>query len=113
MGSAEFTDYLRSLLEIGDRQVRFDPASRFAPAHRRFEDLYVHFVNLPEGLGGAGGAEAENNRMMFIVHGFGGESPSAPPPSGKVKVKMSVSALHRAACIREDGRTGAGSRVHR
>lgn len=91
-GSAGFVEHLQSLLNIGDRQISFSNRNRFAPAHRAYEMLYINFINLPQGIGGAGGgAEAENNRTMLTVDGFGGESPNAPAPTGKVKVKLSMS----------------------
>lgn len=50
--------------------------------------LYVTLINLPTGVGGAGGgAEAENNRMSFMIR--------FEPDHSKAKIEQSVSALPR------------------
>lgn len=104
MGSGPFTQDLLSLLEIGDRQVRIRKGGH--------DTVFVNFINLPQGVGGAGGgAEAENNRVMFMVSGFGRESEVAPPPTGKVKVEMRVSALPRSYNLR--AKTGTPSAIAR
>lgn len=93
MGSAEFVDYLRSLLDIGDRQIRLENYSRLGDT---YADVYVNFINLPEGIGGAGGgAEAENNRTSFWIYGFDKSDPHASAPRGKVKVVLSNTTLPR------------------
>jgi hypothetical protein len=58
-----------------------------------FDAIFFNFYNLPKDVV-AGGAEAQNNRMMFEVSGFDRKDKQAPAP-GKVKVEMSVSALPR------------------
>jgi len=104
MGSGPFAQDLLSLLDIGDRQVRIRKGGH--------DTVFLNFINLPHGVGGAGGgAEAENNRMMFVVSGFGHESETAPPPTGKVKVELSVSALPRSYNLR--AKTGTPSAIAR
>ena len=56
-----------------------------------------------------GGAEAENNRMLFSIKGFGKETPHSPPPTGKVKIEMMTSSLPREHKLR--GRTGTPAQV--
>lgn len=102
MGSEDFSRVLASLLDVGDRQVRivnehklggkYDPVSgRYLPD---VGSVYVNFINIPQGIGVAGGgAEAENNRMSFWVRGFDRLDPHKP--AAKVKVEMSNSALPR------------------
>lgn len=92
---------LESQLRLGDRQIRI----RIEPSwgHVKKDDVYVNYINLPRGVGSAGGgAEAENNRMSFWIWNFG--VAGAPPPTGKVKLEMSNSALPREYKLR--GRTG-------
>lgn len=90
MTSTEFIEAVRARLDIGDRQVRFDNHNRFSD--RYGTTVFIHYFNLPHGIGGAGGgAEAENNRMLLAVNGFGrGLHDPAP---GKVKVGLSVCSL--------------------
>ena len=65
------------------------------PPYTRSGQLYVNFYNIPRAREGERDrAELENNRMMFTVTGFG-KGPNDPPPSGKVKVELTVSALPR------------------
>lgn len=96
-GAKEFVDtFLSSLGEV-DRSihVRIDPS--WGPTKE--DSVYVNFINLPRGVGSAGGgAEGENNRMSFHVEGFG--PADSPPPSGKVKVEMRVSSLPRERKLR-------------
>lgn len=107
-GSEEFIKAAESQLDIKGRQVSFDNVSRLAGT--RYDTVFVHFYNLPKGVGRAGGgAEAENNRMMFKVEGFGKETPHSPPPTGKVKIEMMVSALPREYRLR--GKTGTPAQV--
>ena len=69
--------------------------ARFSSMHRAFQSMiFVNFINLPEERHRqkrGGGAESENNRMLFTVEGFGEheEDPSAP----KLKVEQSVHGL--------------------
>jgi len=88
-GAAKFIEDLTKKLDLKGRQVKFRTTPENAPGSRRGGMVFVNFYNLPTGVGSAGGgAEAENNRMLFVVEGFG-------LPTGKVKVEMSTSALPR------------------
>lgn len=81
-----FEEELRKHVKLDGRQLKFVPKSSMS------DTLFINFYNLPQGVGGAGGgAEAENNRMMFMVEGF----PKDGSPATKVKVEMRVSALPR------------------
>lgn len=107
-GSEDFIKMVESQLKLDGRQVKFNNLSKLAGPN--YSTVYINFINLPSGVGGAGGgAEAENNRMMFSVDGFGKEDPHAPPPTGKVKIEMRVSALPREYKLR--GKTGTPSQV--
>jgi hypothetical protein len=107
-GSEEFIKAVESNLNIQGRQVRFDNESSLGGL--RYDTVYINFYNLPKGYGRAGGgAEAENNRMLFRVEGFGKETPHSPPPTGKVKIELSVSALPREYRLR--GKTGTPAQV--
>jgi hypothetical protein len=91
-GSEEFIKMVESHLKLDGRQISFDNVNRFGGV--RYGTVHVNFINLPKGVGGAGGgAEAENNRMLFSVEGFGEETPHSPPPTGKVRVELRVRAL--------------------
>lgn len=104
-GAADFDALLRQYADVGDRQLYVRHEHRLGGPTHYYESVYVNFVNLPSGVGGAGGgAEAENNRMSFWIYGFNGSDPHAPPPSGKVKIEMANSALPREYRIR--GKTG-------
>lgn len=107
MGSADFAAVLASLLDVGDRQVRIQNehslGGKYDPSTGRYMpdvgSVYVNFVNLPTGIGRAGGgAEAENNRMSFWIRGFDRLDPHKP--ATKVKVEMSNSALPRSFNMR-------------
>jgi len=90
-------------LNIGDRQVTVRIQNSWG-LDKNSSSQYINFVNLPKGVGTAGGgAEGENNRMSFNVEGFAKDG--GPPPSGKVKVEMSRSALPREYKLR--AKTGA------
>lgn len=109
-GSEDFVLELQKHLSLQGRQVRI----RITPMTygKKYDAVYVNFFNLPQGIGGAGGgAEAENNRMSFWVRGFDGDDPHAPPPTGKVKVEMSNSALPRQYRLR--AKTGRPSQIAR
>ena len=98
-GSQDFIDMLHKYLDIGDRRII--TRNLHTLGGKRYDSVYINFYNLPEGLGGAGGgAEGENNRMSFWVEGFDKDDPHAPPPTGKVKVKLSNSALPRSYNLR-------------
>jgi len=71
--------------------------------------IAVQFYNLPtprvqERRGG--GAEAENNRMMFWVHGFDEDSST---PVAKVKVEQSVSSIGQSGRWAPKMRSKSGS----
>lgn len=61
--------------------------------------IFLNFINLPPGVGGeGGGAEAQNNRMMFVVRmpqGRGAYAEDVAVPAGSVRVELKVSALPR------------------
>lgn len=109
-GSEEFIKAVEAHLNLQGRQISFDNVNKFAPTNHRYETVYVTFINLPTGVGGAGGgAEAMNNRMSFSIDGFGGETPNSPPPMGKVKLEQRTSFLPRANNLR--GKTGTPAQV--
>ena len=76
-GSEEFIKMVESHLNLQGRQVHFENRSRLAGD--RYDTVFVNFYNLPTGRGGGGGAEAENNRMSFVIEGFGRETPIVHP----------------------------------
>lgn len=95
----EFIERLKSELHIGDRQVRFSVGGKLGGASDS-PTLFINYINLPADVGSAGGgAEAENNRMMFSVSwGPRRQGPYAsdkPIPEGQVRIEQSVSALPR------------------
>ncbi len=95
--SVDFIAALQARLHIGDRQVRI----RGEDFRGQHDAVYVNFINLPSGIGGAGGgAEAENNRMSFWINGFDKKDRAAPAPTGKVKVELANSALPRSYMLR-------------
>ena len=107
-GSEEFIRAVEAHLDLQGRQVTFDNVSRLAGT--RYDTVFVNFINLPKGVGGAGGrAEAENNRMAFFIDGFGKETPNSPPPTGKVKIEMRISALPQEYRLR--GKTGTPAQI--
>lgn len=74
-----------------DRQVRVKVEEPWTGQNQTVVRVYL--INLPPGLGGAGGgAEEFNNRALFSVEGFP-HSPSEPV--AKVKVEQSTSVFHR------------------
>ena len=94
-GSAtDFIEQMKSQAQVGDRQIWARHRGSLGGA-KHGGSVTVNYINLPTGIGGAGGgAEAENNRMLFIVDGFG-YGPDDPSPTGKVKIEMSMSTLPR------------------
>jgi len=92
LGSAEWIELVKSKLNVGDRKVIFDNYNQY---NKTYSTVFINYINLPENLAG-GGAESENNRLMLQVSGFGKEEHAAPP-SGKVKVELSISAVQDAA----------------
>jgi hypothetical protein len=97
---AAFWDHLQIALatkySLGDRALRSNVArltDRTSLHHGG--SLFVNFYNLPETVlahRAGGGAEAENNRMMFTIARVADGSYGA---SQKVKIEMTVSALGR------------------
>jgi len=84
MSAEEFKREVEKHLNIGDRQVSVRVDTSFGTV-----GVYINLVNLPKGVGGAGGgAEAENNRMMFSVR-------FPDNPADKVKVEQTVSRMDR------------------
>lgn len=89
MNAQAFADTLRGLLQLQGRHAGIRVTGLRLVANQP-DDVYVNFINLPEGVGKAGGgAEAENNRASFWVRGFGVHG--APSATGKVKVEMANS----------------------
>jgi hypothetical protein len=72
----------------------------------RKSDVYVNFINVPKEENPKG-AQGENNRMSFWIEGF--PEGNEPPPSGKVKIEMSVSALDRKYKLR--AKTGTPDQI--
>lgn len=88
-----FIDAFRTHLQIGDRQVHARDTGH--------QQAFVNYINLPEGVGDAGGgAEAENNRMHFEIYSGKGNYYQKTIPPGKVKIEMHVSALPRTYKLR-------------
>lgn len=105
-GSEEFVKALESQLKLEDRHISISNKSTLGGTS--YASVTIHFINLPTRVPGRG-AEAENNRVTLMVEGFGKETPNTPPPTGKVKVKMLVSALPREYNLR--AKTGTPSQV--
>lgn len=83
--SAQIIAAIQPHLKIGDRQIRFRAMK---------PGVWIDYINLPKGVGGAGGgAEAENNRFALNVE----------PKGDKYKVDTKVSAIGRQYKLR--GRT--------
>ena len=85
-----------SPLVHAERTVNADfKSSRGYSTRSGQSSVAIHFYNLPtarvkEKRGG--GAEAENNRMMFWIHGFEADSST---PVAKVKAELSVNGIGR------------------
>jgi len=91
LSADQFIEKLESLLSIGDRQIRIRADSG---------QIFVNFINLPKGVGGAGGgAEGENNRAMWVMYGFHQDHSI---PVEKVKLKEILSRFDQ----RLKGKTG-------
>lgn len=87
MDAEGFIAEVKKQARIKDRQLRIGHG---ALSSIRKNQLFINFINLPQGLGNAGGgAEAENNRWMCSVNGF--DKDGGPPPSGKVKMEIHIS----------------------
>jgi len=84
------TEELSPLVHAGRTVNASFKSSRGFTTRPNESSVAIQFYNLPrprvEQRRG-GGAEAENNRMMFWVHGFNEESST---PAAKVKVEQSV-----------------------
>jgi hypothetical protein len=107
-GSEEFIKAVESNLNLQGRQIWFDNLNDLDG--NRYDTVFVNFTNLPKGVGRAGGgAEAENNRMLFKIEGFGQDTPHSPPPTGKVKIELRVSSLPREYKLR--GKTGTPAQI--
>jgi len=102
-------DHLSPLV-IDDRTiiVRFSSSKGFTV--RPFQSsVFVNFINLPEARHRqkrGGGAESENNRMMFTISGWDTEEST---PVDKVKVEHLVSSLGRA--YRLKGKTASPEKI--
>jgi hypothetical protein len=91
MSATEFKAALEQRLRLEGRQARVQVETGWGP--KKEESVYVNFINLPGGLGSAGGgAEAENNRASFWVRGFG---PASAPEAAKVKAEQATSSLYK------------------
>jgi len=80
MKPEDFVKALEGKLQIKDRRVKTKASG---------DTVYLNFYNLPKSVdgGAGGGAEAENNRMMFVIR-FKDEG-------AKAKIEHSVNALDR------------------
>jgi hypothetical protein len=83
--------FVKLVQELAEHKLR-DRHLKFRTYEARGSDrgsVYVNFFNLPKSVSGAegGGAEAENNRMMFSVY--------FSPDGASGKIEMTVSALPR------------------
>jgi len=90
-----FIEVLRerlSLLVHEDRFVVADLTPRLGPPGPGRASVTVTFVNLPESRvreRRGGGAESENNRMLFMVRGFN-DPPHDADPSARVEAEQLV-----------------------
>ena len=85
-----------SALVDGERTViaRFSSSRGFTDRPHQ-SGVFVSFYNLPEARikeGRGGGAEAENNRMLFVIRGFDEDAAS---PVASVKIAQSINSLGR------------------
>jgi len=112
MGAQAFADLLRSLVDTRGRQMTIRADHPLGGDARRYASVYVNVINLPEGVGSAGGgAEAENNRISFWIRGFAGSDPHGEPPTGKVRIEQANSTLPRTHALR--GRSAEPERIAR
>ncbi len=94
----EFIDYFETLVPV-NRTVRIGRGSSIGS----YETIFIDFYNLPEAIVAerqGGGAEAENNRMLFTVRGFDRANPDAPG-NDKLQVEFLVSAMPREYKLRK------------
>jgi len=87
-----------SLSALVDRErtvlARFSSSKGFTDRPRQ-SSVFVNFINLPQARHEerrGGGAESENNRMMFMIHGFDEDAAS---PVASVKITQSINSLGR------------------
>lgn len=97
MGPVEYSAALHAALQaaVGDRQPNMRLDRSWGPG-KEYE-IYVNYINLPKGVGSAGGgAEAENNRASFWIRGFKADD----VPVSKLRVEMSNSVFPRTLKMR-------------
>jgi hypothetical protein len=88
--------------------VRFSSSKGFT-ARPLQSQVFINFINLPEARyrqERGGGAENENNRMMFAISGFDTEETT---PVAKVKIEHSVSSFPRKYSLR--GKTASPEKI--
>lgn len=84
--ATQFIEHLKSLLQLQGRQIYFQNKML-----GNFDTISVTLINLPMGVGAAGGgAEAMNNRSLFFVRGFNSHNPELPPPTSQVRVEQLI-----------------------
>ena len=103
-GSRNFIETVERLLHIADLSISFRNECLISG---KFDTVFVDFSNVPKAK--AHGACFENNRLMFVISGFGAESPAEPPPTGKVKIMLRVSGLPRQYRLR--AKTGTPAQI--
>lgn len=109
MSAAAFVEALKSHLQLQGRTIRIRNEPSWGP--RKEDEVYINFVNLPEGVGSAGGgAEAENNRASYWVRGFG----PAGTPAAKVQIEESNTVFgHRGGVDAYGAPRGASYRLRK
>ena len=113
MNALEFTAALdRNLSPLVHNErtliARFSTSRGFTSRPRE-STIFINFINLPEERHlqkRGGGAESENNRMMFSVHGFGEEESA---PVDRVKLEHLVCGIPHRPSLR--GKTGSPESV--
>jgi hypothetical protein len=88
--------------------VRFSSSKGFT-AKPLQSQVFINFINLPEARHRqkrGGGAESENNRMMFTISGFDAEEST---PIDKLKIEQSVSSFPRE--YRMKGKTASPEKI--
>ncbi len=82
-----FIAQLKAQLNLQGRQVWFNCTT----GSRDTMTVFINLINLPEGMGSAGGgAERENNRILFSVDGFSANLDDPQPPTEKVKMQVLI-----------------------
>ena len=90
MPAKMFTEVLQELLSVLVHEDRFVVAEVVPRLGGSRDSVHVTFVNLPKSRvkeRRGGGAESENNRMLFAVRGFDDDDLS---PTSRVTVEMLV-----------------------